>query len=322
MTTSVIGSRHVLLIEDSPTQARYTGLLLENAGYRVTFAETGKNGIEIAEVEQPDVIILDVVLPDLDGFSVCSRIRQSSPLYIPVLMLTGQRIDIEDKIDGLTVGADEYLSKPFDERELLARITSLIRIREVVENLYNRLTDSERSYQALRQIALTDRLTGLYNRHYFAEEFHRQSALSQRYGAPLSCIMTDIDFFRDFNNCYGHPAGDWVLQEVARLMKESMREGDIIARYGGEEFIILLPMTEAEGAADLAERLREQVEQRIWENAAYGKLRITVSFGVAVFPSLDVETADLLVVCADRALYRAKNNGRNRVEVYDLTWDS
>ena len=309
-------TRHILLIEDSPTQARYTGLLLEDEGYKVTYAETGKKGIEIAEAEQPDVIILDVVLPDLDGFSVCRRIRQRSLFYTPVMMFTEKRTDIEDKVDGLAVGADDYLNKPFDERELLARVASLVRIREVVENLYNRLTDGEQSYQTLRQLALTDRLTGLYNRHYFAEELHRQFVLTERYNTPLSCIMTDIDFFRDFNTRYGHPAGDWVLQEVAGLMKEKMREGDIIARYGGEEFIILLPMTELDGAEDLAGRLREQVEERIWDNPSYGKLQITISFGVAVFPTPGIETADQLIACADKALYRAKNNGRNRVEVY------
>ncbi len=308
--------RHILLIEDSPTQARYTGLLLEDAGYKVTFAETGKKGIELAETEKPDIVILDVVLPDLDGFSVCRRIRQRAELYTPVLMFTEQRTDIEDKVDGLTVGADDYLNKPFDERELVARVAALVRIRQVIENMYNRLTDGEQSYQSLKQLALTDRLTGLYNRHYFAEELHKQFVLSRRYNTPLGCIMTDIDLFRDFNTRYGHPAGDWVLQEVAGVMKESMREGDVIARYGGEEFVILLPMTDIGGTADLAERLRAQIEQQTWEHASYGKLHITVSFGVAVLPAPGMETANDLVACSDKALYQAKNNGRNRVEVF------
>jgi diguanylate cyclase (GGDEF)-like protein len=308
--------RHILLIEDSPTQARYTGLLLEGAGYKVTFAETGKKGIEIAENEKPDVVVLDVVLPDIDGFSVCRRIRQRSDIYTPVLMFTEQRTDIEDKVDGLAVGADDYLNKPFDERELLARVGSLVRLRQVIENLYNRLTDGEQSYKTLRQLALTDRLTGLYNRHYFSEELHKQFILSMRYNTPLGCIMTDIDLFRDFNTRYGHPAGDWVLQEVAGLMKENMREGDIIARYGGEEFVILLPMTDVVGAIDLAERLRTQIDQKTWEHPSHGKLQITVSFGVSVFPAAGIEADNNLIACSDKALYKAKNNGRNRVELY------
>ncbi|KAF0158591.1 MAG: response regulator receiver [Syntrophaceae bacterium] len=306
----------VLLIEDSPTQARYAGLLLEGAGYEVMFAETGTKGIELAESEQPDIIILDVVLPDIDGFSVCRRIRQRSLLYIPILMFTEQRTDIEDKVDGLAVGADEYLNKPFDDREMLARVASLMRIRGVIENLYSRLTDGEQSYQTLRELALTDRLTGLYNRHFFVEELNKQFVLTQRYITPLSCIMADIDFFRDFNTRYGHPAGDWVLQEVSCLMKTQMREGDIIARYGGEEFVVLLPMTDLKGATELAERLRMQVEERVWEHPSHGALQITLSFGVALFPAPEIKTADQLVECADKALYQAKNNGRNRVEVY------
>jgi two-component system, cell cycle response regulator len=134
--------------------------------------------------------------------------------------------------------------------------------------------------------------------------------------------MTDIDFFRDFNSKYGHPTGDWVLREAADLMKEIVREGDIIARYGGEEFVVLLPMTGINGAKEFAERLREQVEQRTWENPSYGKLNITISFGVAVFPAIGIETADHLVAYADKALYKAKNNGRNRVEVYNEIPDS
>lgn len=307
---------HVLLIEDSPTQARYTGLLLEEAGLQVTFAETGQKGIELADLLQPDLILLDVVLPDVDGFTVCRRVRQRSRIYIPILMLTERRTEIEDKVDGLIVGADDYLNKPFDERELLARVSALLRIRQVIEDLYNRLTDGEQSYQALRQLALTDRLTGLYNRHFFAEELRRQFALAQRYQNHISCIMSDIDNFRDFNTRYGHPAGDWVLQGVAELMREGLREGDIIARYGGEEFVILLPMTEIAGAAELAERLRAQIEQRIWENSAFGKLKVTLSFGVATFPTPGIETAELLISCADKALYSAKNRGRNLMEVY------
>jgi len=306
----------ILLVEDSPTQARYTGLLLEGAGYEVIFAETGTKGIDLAESANPDLIILDVVLPDIDGFSVCRRIRQRSPLYIPVLMFTEKRTDMEDKVDGLAVGADDYLNKPFDDREMLARVSSLLRIREVIENLYGRMTDGEQSYQTLRKLALTDRLTGLYNRHYFSEEINKQFVLTKRYTTPLSCIMTDIDFFRDFNTRYGHPAGDWVLQEIAGIMTTQLREGDIIARYGGEEFIILLPMTELKGAAELAERLRMQVEKRVWEHPSHGKLQITISLGVSLFPSPEIKTADQLVECADKALYQAKNSGRNRVEIY------
>jgi two-component system cell cycle response regulator len=309
--------KHVLLIEDSPTQAQYVRLLLEDSGYQVTFAETGQKGIEIAEAAQPDVVLLDVVLPDLDGFSVCRQIRQRSRLYIPILMFTEKRTDMEDRVDGLTVGADEYLSKSADDRELLARVASLLRIRQVIEDIYNRMENGEHSYQTLRQPALTDRLTGLYNRYYFSEDLHRQFALARRYLNPLGCILMDIDLFFDFNKRYGPPAGDLILQGVASLMKKNVREVDMIARYGEEEFVILLPMIDIGEAAALAERLRALVEQHLWENPSLGKLNITVSIGVAAIPAQDIETAEHLIACADKALRWAKANGRNRVEIYE-----
>jgi diguanylate cyclase (GGDEF)-like protein len=315
------GKKHVLLIEDSPTQAQYMCLLLEDAGYQVTFAETGQKGIEIAEAAQPDVVLLDVVLPDLDGFSVCHRIRQRSRLYIPILMLTEKRTDMEDKVGGLTAGADEYLSKSSEDRELLARVASLLRIRRVIEDIYKRMENGEQSYQTLRQPALTDRLTGLYNQHYFAEDLHRQFALARRYSNPLSCVKMDIDLFRDFNTRYGEPTGDWMLEGLASLVKQNVREVDMIARYGGEEFVILLPMVDMNGATALAERLRTLVEEHPWENSSFGKLHITVSLGVAAIPTQGIETAEHLLACADKALLRAKTNGRNRVEAYEAGID-
>jgi len=315
--TAEQGKKHVLLIEDSPTQAQYMRLLLQDAGYRVTLAETGQKGIEIADASQPDVVLLDVVLPDLDGFSVCHRIRQRSRVYIPILMLTEKRTDMEDRVGGLTAGADEYLSKSSEDRELLARVASLLRIRQVIEDMYKCMEDGEQPYQTLRQPALTDRLTGLYNLHYFAEDLHRQFALAQRYTNPLGCVILDIDLFSDFNTRYGQPTGNWILQGVASLVKQNVREVDMIARYREEEFAILLPMVDTNEAAALAERLRTLVQRHPWENPSLGKLDITVSLGVAAVPMQGIETAEHLVACADKALHRAKANGPNRVEIYE-----
>ena len=315
------GKKHVLLIEDSPTQAQYMRLLLEDAGYQITLAETGQKGIEIAETAQPDVILLDVVLPDLDGFSVCHRIRQRSRLYIPILMLTEKRTDMDDKVGGLTAGADEYLSKSSEDRELLARVASLLRIRQVIEDIYTRMENGEQSYQMLRQPALTDRLTGLYNRHYFAEDLHRQFALAQRYHNPLGFIMMDIDFFHNFNTRYGESTRDWSLQGLATLFKQNLREVDMIARYGDQEFAILLPMIDLEETTALANRLRSLVEQHAWQHPSSGQLQITVSLGVAAIPIQGIETAERLAVCADKAMQRAKANGGNYVEIYEAGLD-
>ncbi|MBK8535282.1 MAG: diguanylate cyclase [Candidatus Competibacteraceae bacterium] len=308
--------KHILLIEDSPTQARYAGLLLEDAGYRVSVAPTGHSGVEKAESELPDLIMLDVVLPDLDGFSVCRRLRHRLLHYVPIMMLTEQRTAIEDKLDGLSVGADDYLNKPYDEREMLARVASLLRIKQVIDELHSRLANEHQSYQALKRIALVDQLTGLYNRHYFNEVLAREFSVALRYGNPLACIMTDIDHFRDFNDSHGHPAGDWVLQNTAGLVREMLRHGDVIARYGGEEFVMVLPMTGSSNAAELSERTRAAVAAASWHHPEFGVLGITLSMGVAALPMRGVKNPQELLSYADQALYRAKSNGRNRVEVF------
>ena len=309
--------KHILLVEDSPTQARYASLLLEDAGYRVTIADTGSAAIQLAETCQPDAILLDVVLPDIDGFEVCRTLRQKVLVYIPVLMLTDSRTRTEDRIDAFTVGADDYLAKPFDPRELLVRVTALLRIKRIIDELHSRLTSEHQSYQALKRIALTDYLTGLYNRHYFAEVLDHEFALAARHNVPLAAIMFDIDFFRKFNTHYGHPTGDWVLQNVSRLAQSNIRQGDTLARFGGEEFMILLPMTGAGAAVEVAQRLRGALEATMWENPTCGPLNITASFGVAIFPSAGISKPEHLLACVDKALYQAKHNGRNRVEFFE-----
>jgi diguanylate cyclase (GGDEF)-like protein len=219
-------------------------------------------------------------------------------------------------VDGLSVGADDYLAKPFDERELLARVVAMLRIKRVIDGLFNRLEEDEQSYLMLKRMALTDQLTGLYNRHYFSEVLEREFSLAKRHRTSLACFMCDIDFFRDFNTRYGHPTGDWVLQEVSRLMQKTSRQEDVIARYGGDELVALLPMTEMPAARASAERLRSIIETNCWDSPS-GQLRITISIGVAVYPFLDISQAEQLPACADKALYRAKEMGRNHIVMYN-----
>ena len=309
--------KYILLVEDSRTQALFARRLLEGAGYRVTVAETGRAGIELAQTTHPDLLLLDVVLPDIDGFEICRFVRRSVTTYIPILIFTGERTGMEDRIGALTtVGADDYLAKPYNPRELLAHVEALLRIKNTIDELLSRLTSEKQSYQALRRIALTDYLTGLYNRHYFAEVFEKEFSFAMRYKTALAIVLSDIDLFREVNNKYGHPTGDWVLQNVSALMQSRLRLGDAIARYGGEEFVMILPMTDAHAAAVACERLREQIEQTTL-NAEAGPIRITVSFGIAAIPALGVTKAAELLERADKALYQAKHTGRNRVEIFN-----
>jgi diguanylate cyclase (GGDEF)-like protein len=315
-----MNKKHILIIEDSPTQARYNAFILEDAGYQTSIAVTGQQGIEMSKETNFDTILLDVILPDMDGYKVCNMLRQVTGSYVPILMLTAQKLSIEDKVDGLTAGADDYLSKPFDPRELLARVSAMLRVKQLINDLLTNLTNEHQAYQSLRRIALTDHLTKLYNRHYFTEALHREFSLAQRHKLPLACIMTDIDHFRDFNNHYGHTTGDIILEGAAKLMQDNLREDDIIARYGGEEFIILLTMTDLDMAVVMAERIRTLIENYIWKYQCED-LKITISFGVAALPSPVITQAEQLIQYADKALYKAKAEGRNRVASFDYTKD-
>jgi len=306
---------HILLVEDSPTQARQIAMRLEEAGHRVAIAKTGVSGLELAISTQPDVILLDVVLPDIDGFTVCRRLRQSSARYTPLIMLTEQKTSVEDKVDGLAVGADDYLPKPIDHRELLARIAALLRIKQILDEVNERLQEESHAYEIMRRVALTDHLTGLYNRRYMAEIIEREFSLAARYHTPFSVMMIDIDYFRDFNTTYGHPIGDWALQQVASVFNQQLRQPDIIARYGGDEFLAMLPMTDSEQAVLVAQRLNSLVAASQWDSPA-GRLQITISVGVASIPLPDILQVDQLIACADQALYLSKKDGRNRVSVF------
>lgn len=309
-------SAHILLVEDSQTQAQYIGLILEEAGHQVSVAGTGNRALEMARAFEPDLVMLDVILPDLDGFTVCRRLRQDLTYRVPVLMLT-ERCTVDDKVDGLEVGADDYLTKPFNERELLARVAALLRTHHLIVELQESIEKGKRSYQVLRRIALTDKLTGLYNRHYFAEMLEREFELARRYDTPLVCIMLDIDFFRNVNTEFGHPVGDKALHEVAQIIQANLRQGDFVARYGGEEFVVLMPQTHAEAAYITAERLRKVIEASEWDTPK-GMLRVTISLGIAEMHGTTINSTEELIDCADSALYQSKRAGRNRTEIYKV----
>jgi diguanylate cyclase (GGDEF)-like protein len=312
-----MGNQSILIIEDSPTQALYTLSILQTAGYQGTVVSTGQGCFEVISAAPPDLILLDVNLPDMDGYEVCVKVRETAKQYIPIMMFTGERTAIEDRIAGFTSGADDYMEKPFDPRELLARVQSLLRIKNLLDEMLKRLSSTRESYQALKKIALYDHLTEIYNRHYFTEMMDREFGMAKRYATPIACILADIDYFRDFNTRAGHALGDWVLRETAALLKNSIRQGDIVARYGGDEFIFLLPMTGLDSAEEMAQRLRDIFDANEWDSPI-GKLKITLSFGVAAMPAVYVETPGELIDCADKAMYEAKNLGRNRVGVYRL----
>ncbi|MCB2227893.1 MAG: diguanylate cyclase [Desulfarculaceae bacterium] len=303
----------ILCVEDSPTQAAQIKHILSQEGYRVEVAANGYESLAMARELNPDLVVLDIMLPDIDGYSVCRKLRSQSTAYVPVLMLSARQ-EVEDRLDGLEVGADDYLPKPFDSRELLARVKSLLRIKRLNADLSDRLSEAQESFNVWRQVAVTDHLTGLYNRHYLQKMLQEETSVAARYGTALACIMLDIDHFRDFNNTHGHLVGDEVLKGLADILGRNSRKSDVIARYGGEEFVLLLPMTDLEAAALKARRLCAEVCATPMSSEA-GSLHVTISLGVASLPDEEITTPLKLIAKADRALYLAKERGRNRVVV-------
>jgi diguanylate cyclase (GGDEF)-like protein len=251
--------------------------------------------------------------------------------YIPVLMITAKG-EPHDLVRGIESGADDYISKPFEEMELVARIKSLLRIRTLQKRLYRQNSELEAKNRELERLAqaldrankeltllsVTDGLTRAYNHRHFQERLRAEFSRAERYNTLLSCILIDIDHFKQVNDTYGHPVGDQVLVRMVELLQESVRNEDLVARYGGEEFVVLLPETGGARALTLAQRIRERIEREKIRVGDSTTLRVTVSLGVAQYEPAGgnaVQTPDKLIGAADEALYRAKANGRNRAEL-------
>jgi diguanylate cyclase (GGDEF)-like protein len=256
---------------------------------------------------RPDLVLLDVVMPTWDGFKVASIIK-SQARFVPVILLTSLA-DIDSKRRGQAAGADDFLTKPVNPIELQIRISAMLRIKALTDEL-------GLANRRLAELAQTDALTGLHNRRYFDACYAEECERANRYGRPLGVLALDIDHFKSVNDTYGHGAGDDVLREVARSLSTScVRRADRVARVGGEEFAIIAVETELAGLLTLAERLRRGVEElRI--TTASQELRVTVSIGAAAWPRGAGFEPGMLHADADAALYDAKRGGRNRVVVH------
>jgi diguanylate cyclase (GGDEF)-like protein len=306
----------LLLVEDSDSQSGKIRDTLQRLGYGVECASSGLEGLKLARVERPDLILLDVEMADLDGFAVCRWLKMNGETRdIPVIMLTVRR-EISDRVEGLQIGADDYLAKPFADEELEARIFAALRVKAAHAELKERNSQLESMLHHVEALAITDPLTGLYNRRRFADVLKREFAITRRYKNTLSCLMIDIDHFKRVNDRYGHDAGDQVLKELARGMLATLREVDVAARYGGEEFAVLLPHTAKNAAVIAAERVRATIARTEFK---FGNDTIYMSASIGVSGNSDVTTgaAEDLVKAADYALYEAKRLGRDRVVLFD-----
>lgn len=303
----------ILFVEDSKTQAEVIRGLLEKEGYEVIQAEDGKSAIKIAKSQPLDIILLDLVLPDINGNEVCRWLKlNQSTKGIPIIMLTVKG-SLTDKVKGLEAGADDYVTKPFDEIELNARIYACLRTKALQDELKQMNRQLEDLLGKVEQLAITDPLTELFNRRRFETVLEKEFKRTVRYKSPLACLMIDIDHFKKINDEYGHQAGDSVLQETAQIIKTTFREVDIAARWGGEEFVILLPQTNKEAALQSASRMLEAISNHKFPSIP-GK-KITVSIGIASVPDPSIDTGESLINASDLVMYEAKKKGRNRIEI-------
>jgi diguanylate cyclase (GGDEF)-like protein len=304
-------SSSVLIIDDSVTVRDQIIKTLEKFSLFTRYyeAEDGLGGFKKLLSSPVDIILCDLEMPRIDGFKFLSMLKARPDIQdVPVIILTGMD-DRERKIKGLEQGASDYITKPFDPEELVARVKVHLKIKKLQDEL-------KRSNELLLELSNTDHLTGLFNRRYMMEALDKELQRSRRKGGNLSLIMLDIDHFKLVNDNYGHQQGDLVLQQVALLLQKELRSYDCAARYGGEEFVAILPDSSLKDVVFVADRIRLAVQGTRF-NGPLAKLTLTASLGVACFSREHSPTLDGFIKLADDALYRAKANGRNRVEFHD-----
>jgi diguanylate cyclase (GGDEF)-like protein len=287
----------VLIIDDAKTIHTLIKSRLGGEDLELHSCFTAQQGLAMAGQLLPDLVLLDLEMPEIDGFEICRRLKQeTATMSIPVVFLTGAGA-AADKLRGLEAGAVDFVSKPFDPAELRARVRAALRTKYLLD--------------LLNKKAMIDGLTGLWNRTYFDQTLAAQLSLSRRSGQPVAVVLADMDHFKSINDRFGHLTGDEALRVVAACMQATCRIEDVVCRYGGEEFGIIVPNTPSDKAIIMADRLKKNIEKLPLQHRGV-PVQITCSFGIADVTSCGDKD---LIAAADAALYRAKEAGRNRIEI-------
>ncbi|MBU4304060.1 MAG: diguanylate cyclase [Candidatus Omnitrophica bacterium] len=290
----------ILVVDDTITDVLYLKKVLENVNYEVSYAENGNSALSLLEKDTPDMVILDILLPDIDGFEVCKRIRANDRfLTLPILFYSAIRTT-DDKLLGLEMGASDFLSKSADERELLIRIKNLLKTKSKIDTAINS--------------SLVDSITNVYSSQYFQHRIHDECIRSRRYKRDLSCMIVDVDNFKTINTTFGYQTGNRVLRKIADLVRQNIRSADEVCRYKEDEFGVLLPETNLRDAFSVAERVRQfmALSDAIRTECT---VDLTVSCGISYF-SNDVKDMTDLVAQATLALRQAKMEGRNQTRFF------
>jgi diguanylate cyclase (GGDEF)-like protein len=305
--------QRILLVDDDLVVRAKVSESLEEDGFEVILAKNGTDGIAAYQEYHPDLILVDAVMPILDGFEFCEQLKNLGERLTPILMITS--LDDDDSVDrAFASGATDYITKPINLPILRQRVRNLVRQSHLIKH---QLSELQQANQSLKLLANVDSLTKLSNRRDFDRYIEQEWERMQRIRAPLSLIMCDVDFFKHYNDKYLHPNGDKCLIKVAMAMRNTVRRGgDLVARYGGEEFAVILPNTDALGAVSVAEKIRSAVKDlQITHEASAISPYVTVSVGVSTIIPTHESEFQTLIDTADKALYQAKSQGRDRVKM-------
>lgn len=290
----------ILVVEDTISDVIFLKKILEKENYEIIYAENGKDALQLLETHTPDLVILDILLPDIDGFEVCRRIRQNERLvYLPVLFYSVVKT-VDEKLIALEMGASDFLSKSGDSRELLIRIKNLLQVKKKIDEIID--------------FSFYDRLTKVYNLKYFQHRLEDEYERSKRYNRNFSCAIIDIDNFKIINENFGYLTGDRVLKKVAEIVRQNVRNMDEVCRCGQDEFGILFPETDARDAYFSTERIRRIITMSNLKEANW-PTNLSISCGVSAF-NKDVKGIDELLAQASFALRRAKLEGHNQTQTY------
>ena len=294
----------VLVADDDRITRELLVAMLRRRGYEVEAVEDGQAAVERAARGDIDIVLLDIMMPRLSGIEACRILKGlTSEAFLPVVLVT-VKTDSQSRVEGLRIGADDYVSKPFDETELCARVEAMLRIKR----LHYHVVEAKRR---LEQLSIRDELTDTYNYRYLHVRLDEEWRRAEKMRDPLACALIDIDGLKEEND-QSRDAGDQLIRAVADVVRAAARESDVVARFGGDEFLVVMPGTHLAGAVALAEV--------IWRGAQAvelpGRRGAPVSIGIALYPSRDVRTKDALLRGADQALFQAKRDGKNRIAVF------
>ncbi|MCX6074839.1 MAG: diguanylate cyclase [Campylobacterales bacterium] len=291
----------ILIVDDATANIQLLAEILGN-DYSIKIATSGEKALQIANaIEMPDLILLDIMMPVMDGYEVCKKLKSNSATSeIPVIFVSAKD-EVSDQMQGFNLGAVDYIVKPYEPLLIKARVKTHINLKLKT--------------QMLEKLAMIDGLTGIANRRRFDETFKSECGRSMRHAKPLALVMMDIDYFKAFNDGYGHGAGDECLIKVANKLQSVLnRDSDFVCRYGGEEFIVILPEIDIEGAKNVAQKLKDSVENlNIPHNYSKVAAHVTVSVGYAISTINNESDCENLLKLVDEMLYKAKEMGRNTI---------